>query len=110
MKSFKILFLALAFISTATLTFANDVTITPKSVHGQIQSILTSHNSDFDFGNETTFKINFIVNSNSEIIVLSTNNTELDNSIKSSLNYKKIAIDNLEYNKVYTLPVTLKKY
>lgn len=59
-----------------------------------------------DFDSELTFKISFIVNSNSELVVLSTNNRDLDDNVKSVLNYKKVAIDDLEFNKVYTLPIS----
>ena len=53
------------------------------------------------------FAANF-VNAQNEVIVVSTNNKDLDAIVKSTLNYKKIAVNELEYNKVYTVPVVIK--
>ena len=47
--------------------------------------------------------------SNNEIVVLSTNNDNLDSMIKTSLNYKSIAAENLEQGRKYTLPVSFQK-
>ena len=52
--------------------------------------------------------ISFFINSQNEVIVVSTNNRDLDGVVKSTLNYKKIAVNELEYNKVYTVPVLIK--
>lgn len=52
--------------------------------------------------------ITFMVNHQNEIIVVSTNRPELDNVIKTALNYKKVDMDLLQYNILYTLPVTIK--
>ena len=109
MKTFKVLFLSLVLTSASASLFAGNVT-TPQTVSQQIRTLLTSTDMGIDFDTELTFKISFIVNSNSEIVVLSTNNRDLDDSVKSALNYKKVAIEDLEFNKVYTLPISLKKY
>lgn len=49
-----------------------------------------------------------MINDYNEIIVLSTNNEDLDGYLKTSLNDKKIDISKLEYNKEYDLPVVIK--
>jgi len=55
-------------------------------------------------------KVNFMVNSNNEIIIISTDQKNLDSSIKSALNYKKLNSSDIKVNMNYTLPVSLKKY
>jgi len=50
-----------------------------------------------------------MVNSNNEIIIISTDQKNLDSSIKSTLNYKKLKSSDMEVNVTYTLPVSLKK-
>ena len=49
-----------------------------------------------------------MISSTGEIIVLSTNSEELDEELKSKLNYKKLKSVNLESFKTYTVPVKIK--
>ena len=58
---------------------------------------------------ETKVFVNFMVNDKNEIIVLSTDKTEMDSRIKSTLNYKKLKSSDMKINTTYTLPVVLKK-
>ena len=58
--------------------------------------------------NDETIKIDFMISSTGEIIVLSTNSEELDEELKSKLNYKKLKSVNLESFKTYTVPVKIK--
>ncbi|MEY3419804.1 MAG: hypothetical protein RIR48_84, partial [Bacteroidota bacterium] len=68
--------------------------------------------NSIDFTNyiksDTKINISFFINSQNEVIVVATNNKDLDGVVKSTLNYKKIAVNDLEYNKVYTVPVHIK--
>lgn len=52
--------------------------------------------------------INFLINNRNEIIVLSTTNENFDNAIKEVLNYRKVSINELKPNTVYTLPVVFR--
>jgi hypothetical protein len=74
----------------------------------QIQKMLVQVNELTNNVKEMKINISFLVNGQNEIIVLSTNNEEFDSLIKSALNYKKISVSELDYNTVYTLPVTFK--
>ena len=58
---------------------------------------------------DVTVNVTFMVNSNNEIIIMSTNQKNLDSSIKSALNYKKLKSSDIKVNITYTLPVVLKK-
>lgn len=62
---------------------------------------------DFDQSTMTIdkAKIYFMINSNNEIIVIQTSSDEIDNKVKSTLNYKTLKNRDLLVNKVYTLPI-----
>jgi len=62
-----------------------------------------------DLEGTKTVMVQFIINENSEILVLSTNDEYFDNQIKSHLNYKKIENQELKINMPYWLPVTFKQ-
>lgn len=78
------------------------------NVSTQIQKLLIGLDIT-SLENEETLKIDFMVNSKGEIIVISTNNNDLDSSLKNKLNYKKLKAKNLETFKTYTVPVKIKK-
>lgn len=107
MKTLKFLIcqvLFIVFISTVAGISGN---IKSNTEAIQIQSIL----SKIDFKRYTllpsTFNVSFMINGKNELLIVSTNNRELDEVIKSNLNYKQIAVETLEYHKVYTIPVRL---
>lgn len=63
---------------------------------------------DFNMKSETIL-IDFMINEKAEIIVLSTSEKVLDDTLKSKLNYKTIETGGeLEFFKKYTVPVTFK--
>ncbi|MBK8052025.1 MAG: hypothetical protein IPK35_01760 [Saprospiraceae bacterium] len=108
MKNLKSIFAVVGFALMTQFSIAGDVSVAKKPESVQIRTILNS----IDFTNlvksETKLNISFFINSQNEVIVVTTNNKELDGVIKSTLNYKKIAVNELEYNKVYTVPVHIK--
>lgn len=109
MKSFKNViasFSMLVFVLNAS--FANNPTTIKKPEVTQIQSMLRNIEYTKFLEKETKLNISFFINAQSEIIVISTNNKELDSVIKATLNYKKIALDKLNFNEVYTIPVVIK--
>jgi len=63
---------------------------------------------DFQTKSETVL-IDFMVNEKAEIIILSTSEKAMDNTLKNKLNYKTIDTGGeIEYFKKYTVPVTFK--
>ena len=58
---------------------------------------------------DVTVYVTFMVNEKNEVIVTSTNQENLDKTIKSVLNYKKLESTDMQINQAYTLPVVLKK-
>jgi hypothetical protein len=55
-----------------------------------------------------SFAINFMINSENQLVVVSTSDKRVDESVKSMLNYMKIADHNLETNKLYTIPIRVR--
>ena len=108
MKNLKSIFAVFGFALLTHFSNAADVSGAKKPEGAQIRTMLNT----IDFTNlvksETKVNISFFINSQNEVIVVTTNNKELDGVIKSTLNYKKIAVNELEYNKVYTVPVHIK--
>ncbi|MBK9254039.1 MAG: hypothetical protein IPM42_00980 [Saprospiraceae bacterium] len=107
MKSIKFFATFMAVILFTGLSNASDVVSFKKPENAQIQKYLTKVDFTGFIKEETKLNITFMVNHQNEIIVVSTSNVNLDNVIKSTLNYKKLDMSNLEYNVLYTLPVTI---
>ena len=105
MKSLKSFIAVFVLALMTQFSYATEVS---NAEGAQIQTLLNT----IDFTNyiktETKINISFFINSQNEVIVVTTNNKELDNVVKGTLNYKKIAVNELEYNKVYTVPVHIK--
>jgi len=104
---FSNLVMILVFVSTTSVLSAIDLP-KPSPVTEQIQEMLKDFPRSAVKG-QAEILIQLIVNADSEVVVLSTNNDDLDSYIKMSLNYQTIEGHNLEANKVYLLPVTLIK-
>ena len=108
MKNLKSFIAVFVLALMTQFSYATEVSNAKKPESAQIQTLLNS----IDFTNlvksETKLNISFFINAQNEVIVVTTNNKELDGVVKNTLNYKKIAVNELEYNKVYTVPVHIK--
>ncbi len=110
MQSFKIaftLFLLLCFLATTT-SAAN--MHEPKPWKEKIISYL----NDFEQLEKSNLPekvlIDFMINEKSELMVISTSDSELDDYIKAKLNYRKIGAKELETLEKYTLPIVFAKH
>ena len=56
---------------------------------------------------ESDVKIQFTINDNNEIIVLKTNNKQLDSVVKAYLNYKELKTTDASKNTLYAINVKL---
>ena len=108
MKSVKSFLTVLSFALIANFSNAADLSNAKKPEGAQIQSMLNAIDFTDYVKGETRVNISFFINAQNEIIVVATNNRDLDNVVKSTLNYKKIAVNDLDYNRVYTVPVHIK--
>ncbi len=110
MKSLKLIFSQIAVvILLCTVSGVSGDILKKMSETEQIHSILRA--IDFEHFAElpTTVKVSFMINGKNELIVVNTNNRNLDGLIKSAMNYKQIAVTDLEYGKIYTIPVKIEK-
>jgi hypothetical protein len=108
MKNVKSFALALVIIAGAFFPALNASSPAKKPEVSQIQSYLSKVNFADYVKTDMKVNITFLVNTHNEIIVVSTSHPELDGLVKSTLNYKKLNMGELEYNVLYTLPVTIK--
>ena len=106
-KSWLFSLLLVGFLSTAAFSSSSN-DFGPESLDTQIQKFLKGMDMDGVYLNET-IHVDFMINEKSEIIVLSTDNTKLDSTLKSRLNYKVLKINDLDYLKKYTIPISFKK-
>ena len=108
MKSVRSLLTVVCFAMISTFVTAGVMPNIRKTESAQIQAYLKGIDFHKIVGTDTKVNISFMINSQNEILVISTNNKELDSVLKSALNYKSISVTELEYNKVYTVPVLVK--
>lgn len=100
-----------AFSLILFLSSSNDLS----AIHNPIdwKSEILSYLNDFEQLNikEMPDKIlvDFILNETGEIMVLATSHSNLDEWIKSKLNYKKFDFNELETLQKYTLPIVFEK-
>lgn len=110
MKSLKFVFTKIMFVILISTSpgISGDI-LKYMSEAEQIQSTLRK--IDFERFAElpATVKVSFMINGKNELIVVNTNNKNLDGMIKSAMNYKQIAVTDLEYGKIYTIPVKIEK-
>jgi hypothetical protein len=106
----KKVFFALLFVSVASMSFAN--TVTPTKTDGaelrtELLSLLGT--PQLESSMEERVMIHFTVNTQNEVVILSTDNEELDSYIKSRLNYKQLTTSDVIINERYTLPLLVKR-
>ncbi len=105
MKNLKI-FTAVVALAFLSLSFTTTTTETKRELHDQIVELIGDSNqilADINVNAEITFTLN----DKSEIVVVSvkSDNTIVDNFIKSKLNYKKVNVKSLNPGKMYRLPL-----
>ena len=79
------------------------------TARNEIKTLIQKADLATDLKNDVTVNVTFMVNAKNEIIIMSTDKENLDSSIKSTLNYKKLKSSDMKVNVTYTLPVILKK-
>jgi len=79
------------------------------TARNEIKTLIQKADFASNLKNDMTVNVTFTVNAKNEIIIISTDQENLDSSIKSTLNYKKLKSSDMKVNVTYTLPVVLKK-
>lgn len=108
MKNLKMLFFAtLVFVSAGFTNISAAVAVKGPEIN-QIQKYLSNVDYSDVLKSDMKLSITFMVNHQNQIVVVSTSHPELDAVVKATLNYKRLNMNELEYNVLYTLPVTIK--
>lgn len=108
MKTVKVLMLVLA-ITVSNLSMANTNPVKKEGITNVAKAIGTLlNNPGFEIKEDLTAKVTFMLNKEREIVVLTvdTKSTQLENYIKSRLNYNELAVK-LAVNKKYEVSVRL---
>jgi nitrate reductase NapAB chaperone NapD len=108
MKNLKMFVFAALFLFSAGFSTVSASMEVKRPEINQIQKYLSNVDYSDVLKSDMKLSITFMVNHQNQIIVVSTSHPELDNVVKATLNYKRLNMDELEYNVLYTLPVTIK--
>ncbi len=108
MKSVRSLLAVVCFAVVSNFAIGAETPNNRKPEGAQIQAYLKGIDFNKIVKADTKVNISFMINAQNEILVVSTNNKDLDSILKNALNYKSISVSELEYNKIYTVPVLLK--
>jgi len=107
MTKLKFLVTALVlFISSSSMFAASDPDL-KSALRSEITKLFKSIDFEKINAESDVIHINFMVTGKNEIVVLTTDNKELDKAIKGSLNYKQVDATDIDKNKLYTLPIRL---
>lgn len=111
MKQLKMLVLAVtvAFSSVLSAGTNPEEKAEPKTVIETVSELLK--NPDFQLSQDQRALVNLAINHNGEMVVLSvdTDDKNVENFIKSRLNYKKLSKEAIGQHKTFKLPVRLIK-
>ena len=99
----KNIILAFCLTILCITTYADTKPTIKKAEITQIQSYLEKIDFKEIILKDVKLIIHFMINDYNEIIILSTNNEDLDGYLKTCLNNKKIEITKLEYSKTQYL-------
>ncbi|MFY7670561.1 hypothetical protein ACOSP6_05690 [Tenacibaculum sp. MEBiC06402] len=107
----KKLFLLLA-ITVSTTIFANNsrpAEVVKSEIRTEIIKLLGKAN--FEFNQDLTADVEFMINNKGEVIVLTvdTNNSDVETYVKNKLNYRTISNKFIVKGKIYKMPLKLVK-
>ncbi|MDX1315099.1 MAG: hypothetical protein R3356_06325 [Eudoraea sp.] len=107
MRKISLVFLSAVFLATTSLSAANPepVSEASKKISTHIAKLLKKNN--FDVEEDLTAMVMITINEDSEIVVISveTGDEDLEQVLKSRLNYEKVDLDPQYSGKLYRVPV-----
>lgn len=108
----KIIVLALVICFGINVGFADDSKKTPlnSELRSEIVKLLDAPEIDL-LKEETIAVIKFILNADGELVILSvtSDNDQVDNYVKSKLNYQKVATKKYISGKIFVMPLKIMK-
>ena len=109
MIKFTKLLLALFLTITSLSLAANDLHPASKQTALRQEIVEYLRNANLNIVKEHSITIDFLINSENKIVVISNSGEDLENSIRNILNYKTIKTSDFEVNAIYTLPIKMVK-
>ena len=110
MRKIKSFLAPLFALLLTTSVFAGDIHISD-ATQEELRKEIAQKFEKIDFSSydleETTVKVQFLVNDKNELIILRTNHSELDKLIKIKLNYEELETKNVKRNSLYSISVRL---
>lgn len=107
MRKFSLVFLSAVFLATTSLSAANPepASEASKKITSHIEKLLKDNS--FDVEEDLTAMVMITINENSEIVVISveTGDEDLEQVLKSRLNYEKVELGSQYSGKLYRVPV-----
>lgn len=99
--------LAIFLTSSVFASASNDPVPLKNSLREEIRSHIVNINLGDVKSYDKHLKIQFMINDKNELVVLRTNNEDLDEVIKRNLNYKMIKTQDVNRNTVYSIKVNI---
>lgn len=107
-RMFFVAVLCMLFTSAGLLANNNPIEIN-KDLRNEIVQMVQKIDTEVMTADYERAYVQFLVNAENEIVVLSVTNDDLELDIKSQLNYKKIKTEGVKKNVIFTVPVTFQK-
>lgn len=107
-KSWLLSIMFLGLFAFSSYANANPKPLSNETINKQISKYLEGLDEAIKADSKTIL-VDFMVTEKAEIMVVSTNDKNLDATIKYKLNYKALSAPQLEMYKKYTIPVVIKK-
>lgn len=104
MKFTKLVFTAALAILVSFTSFAATGSTDEPSTSG-IKKMIQKLDLKFQNLEDESVMVKFMVNDNDEIIILSTDESKLDDTLKRALSYKKLKNSEFKPYKIYVLPI-----
>lgn len=111
MKKLNVLFTMFLLVSSSIFMTASAADTKPTGdLKTQVSNMLNKIQFEADdLDGAMEFSVNFIINDNNEIIVLSTNGAKYDIAVKNALNYKKVNLESYKMNTTYQVSVKVQE-
>ncbi len=106
MRITKLLFAAVFSLFLSVSAFATNG---PEVIELREEMKTFIEKANIDVQNDERIIINFLVNSQNEIVIVSTSKNIASKQVRNALNHRTVSANDFEHNKIYTLPIQLRR-